>query len=61
MKSNFFFLMIVILLGFSSCNKCYECTRTSGQSTGEFCSEDVQNIDDYIKDLENQGYTCDSK
>jgi hypothetical protein len=53
-------LLLFILLFAASCNKCYECSNRNGQKD-EFCSEDVQNTDEYIKDLESQGFTCDSK
>jgi hypothetical protein len=60
MKKLFLISFSLIMLLASSCNKCYECSNSNGQKD-EFCSEDVPSTDEYIKELENQGFTCDSK
>ncbi len=53
-------LMICLLSTFSSCKKCYTC-RKGKESTGSVCTGEApgnEDIDNWVKRLEQQAYVC---
>lgn len=62
MKSKFVLLIATVgLISFSSCKKCYECQYGTSPATQKLCkpsSTSWSGWNDYIKELEDNGYTC---
>ncbi len=66
-KSTIIFVCVILVISFSSCEKCLECENDEYGRDGvdnpyyEVCSdnfEDRDAFDDYIDDLEDEGWEC---
>jgi hypothetical protein len=64
-KSTIIFVCVILVISFSSCEKCLECENETWDGDDnpylEVCSdnfEDRDAFDDYIDDLEDEGFEC---